>query len=195
MALVAFCVVCSVLALASFFLYTYYGAYIAANFPLVVAAIFDTGRMKVIFANSQIIGSIAWSTGVSWPAPFSYFAKVISIFELNIFDVLPLGCIGGLSFYEYVLVQSLCPIALILVLHLTFGRNKNIAQGWSLLVLYIFLPSANLALIRVFKCYDMPDGTSWVTADMSLQCTDQNGTTLIGHMLMIAYATIALVFW
>ena len=57
---------------------------------------------QVVFANSQIIGSIAWSTGVSWPPPFSYFAKAFSIFELNIFDILPLGCIGGLNFYGYV---------------------------------------------------------------------------------------------
>ena len=34
-----------------------FGAYISANYPLIIAAIFDTGRFKVIFASGQIIGS------------------------------------------------------------------------------------------------------------------------------------------
>ena len=69
------------------------------------------------------------------------------------------------------------------------------AKGWSLLVLYIFLPAANLALVRIFKCYDMPDGTSWLTADMSLQCTHKGGAMLTNHALMVTYASAALIFW
>jgi hypothetical protein len=74
-------------------------------------------------------------------------------------------------------------------------KNADSAKGWSLLVLYIFLPAANLALVRIFKCYDMPDGTSWLTADMSLQCTHKGGAMLTNHALMVTYASAALIFW
>ena len=58
-------------------IYTYYGEFITANAPLIVAALFDTGRAKVFYANSQIIGSIASSTGIIWPSPFD--AKLIPL--------------------------------------------------------------------------------------------------------------------
>ena len=206
-----------------------FGAYISANYPLIIAAIFDTGRLKVIFASGQIMGSVAWSTGVHWPPPFSYLAKVYSIFELNIFDILPVECASpNFNFYGSMVTQTLTPLcvnaALFLVMQgeikahnprgwpiaptqqanrrragrgvwcccLKYLGDENFIWMLILLIFYVFLPTANLACIRTFKCTQFPDGSSWLNADLSIQCTTSSGRPLAVHVLMITYASLML---
>ena len=95
--LIAFLVVTAVLFVVGFAVWVVYGEYIAANLPIMTAALFDTGRCKVLLTNMQVIGSVAWSTGVKWPEPFKTFTKTLSIAELNAFEILPLGCVGSLN--------------------------------------------------------------------------------------------------
>ena len=217
----------------AFYVFVKYGAYISANFPLIIAAVFDTGRMKVVFANMQIIGSVSWSTGVAWPPPFSWLAKVMSVFEINIFDVLPMDCaFPGYNFYGYVFTQTLVPLGLNLALFLlmeseikarkntVFQIRRGFSQNWNakcfcnlcsvckkylgdesfvwfliLFVWYIFLPTANLALVRIFKCKKFPDGSYWLDADLSIQCTDKNGDYLPEHIAMIVYSSLMLLIY
>ena len=234
-------------------IYTYYGEFITANAPLIVAALFDTGRAKVFYANSQIIGSIASSTGIIWPSPFSFFAKVFAITELNFFDgtkrycyfsanhtlfspylfsnlclqVLPLECVNSdMNFYGYAITVTLGPVAVCVMLYMIMTnkallrrsarrpsgpralrrRNRGYQKikffidpgfvwKYILLILYIFLPTGNLALVRTLKCTKFPDGSSWLSADLSLQCRDASGEMRIAHALMVTYASIMLLVY
>jgi poly [ADP-ribose] polymerase 10/14/15 len=191
-------VLLTVFAVAGIYIWQFYGEYIRANFSLVVGSFFDTGRMKVTLINLQIIGSISWSTGVLWPAPFKYAAKLFTIALLDVYDFLPINCVGAINWYSWAAIQSLVPLAVILVLFIVCSaleRNGHDFISWSTLILYILLPSVNLTLVRVIKCMDMPDGTSWVAADLSLQCTDENGTMLTDHALMMAFSWVMMLFW
>ena len=196
-----------------------FGKYISANYPLIFNALFDTGRVKVFFANAQIIGSIAWSTGVSWPKPFSYTSKVMSIFEINLFDIIPFSCLGpGYNFYGSVIASTLIPVLIngSLLLLMAYEMKKH--QGrvipqeqkgicaryigdenfvWFiiLMIFYMFLPTGNLALVRVFKCIEFPDGSQWLEADLSIQCNFKNGDFTQGHIAMIVYASLMLLIY
>jgi hypothetical protein len=205
--------------LIAFIVYHKYGDYIAANYPLIIGAIFDTGRMKVFFANVQIIGSVSWSTGVSWPMPFSLVSKLGSVLELNFIDVLPLSCMPGpgYSFYAYAITNTAGPLAFNAALfflmqseirvasHKSIVHKKGLCSSYLgnpnfvwfaiLMVFYIFLPTSTLALVRIFHCTDFPDGTSWLDADLALQCTEKNGEMTAGHVAMVVYAVIMLIIW
>ena len=200
-----------------------FGAYISANWPLIIAAVFDTGRMKVVFANAQIVGSVSWSTGVSWPKPFSYVSKVFSLFELNVFDVLPLECVGpAYGFYDYVLTQTLFPVllnaALFLLMEAEMKKNdkrvasqhrdqrkksfwqkslgdENFVWGIILLVFYIWLPIGNLALMRIFQCTEFPDGSEYLDADLSIRCKDEHGNFTSAHIAMLTYSCLMLLIY
>ena len=94
------------------------------------------------------------------------------------------------------MIQTLVPLGVILLLYLRWKEKKDVDFiGWSSLILYVLLPSANLTLVRVIKCMDFPDGTSWVAADLSLQCSHEDGTLVTGHLLMVIFAWIMMLFW
>ena len=205
----------------AFIVYHKYGDYIMANYPLIIGAIFDTGRMKVAFANIQIIGSVSWSTGVNWPMPFSIVSKLGSILEFNFIDVLPLSCMPGpgYSFYAYVITNTAGPLFFNAFLFFLMESEKKVGNSnqpqvrkrgfcssylgnpnfmWFaiLMIFYIFLPSSTLALVRIFHCTDFPDGSSWLDADLALQCTEKNGGPMTaGHLSMVVYAVIMLIIW
>lgn len=220
--LIVFIVITSVTFVAAILVWSIYGDYISANFPLITSAVFDTGRSKVILTNIQIIGSVAWSTGVRWPEPFKTFSKALSIAELNAFEILPIACIGSLDLYSYALIQTTVPLIVVYVLYIRwkfandviYSPSLNDARylsaavnraradkyradfiGWSSLILYVLLPSANLTLVRVIKCMDFPDGTSWVAADLSLKCSHTDGTLVTGHAFMMVFSWLMMVFW
>jgi hypothetical protein len=67
----------------------------------------------------QVVGSIEWVTGVTWPEPFATCARIMSITQLNLPDVIPLGCaIKNITFYDQLLSATLVPIAVIVLLNL-----------------------------------------------------------------------------
>ena len=140
--------------------------------PRIWAAIFDTGRFKVIFSTIQIVGSISKTTGVIWPDPFASLANVFS-FSVEMFNVLPVQC----AFREYGHYDSLfalsllpfCIVALIWCNHkfavITNGKAGEScldippftwctltyaeAVKYTLLVIYTFLPTASLVSFSI----------------------------------------------
>jgi hypothetical protein len=50
----------------------------------------DSGALRVVWANYQIVQSVSWSLDVSFPVPFTQMLSLLSVFS---FDFLSLECI------------------------------------------------------------------------------------------------------
>ena len=106
----------------------------------------------------QIIVSIEWVTGVDWPEPFASCSRLMSISQLNLPEIIPVGCaIHNITFYDQVFSATIIPIALVTLMHLaSLKRLALISRGraiyWSQVVAFYVLPSTSLVLFRMFDC-------------------------------------------
>ena len=144
--------------------------------------VMNPARFKLVWATAQIISTISWATGVIWPQPFRAMAQVLSLLQLNFLEVVPAGCVADVSFYGQLLMATLVPIGVVLLIHvyslketvkglcclppLSRGRAIYLSQ----LIAFCVLPSTSLLLFRVFDCVELPDGTSWLVADVTSSC-------------------------
>ena len=112
--------------------------------------------------------------------------------------------------YGWVLFQSLTPLFVIAMIYIALKveQNMRIDEGKPIfswltettalkatpLLLWYALPGVNLSLIRIFKCTDFPDGTTWLNADLTLQCTTLSGANTVPYGLMVAYAWLMIIF-
>jgi hypothetical protein len=184
-------------------------------FPRLWDAMFDSGRFKVVISTVQIVGAISASTDVVWPEPFKSVSQLFAMLMISPFDVLPVECTTGASidYYHPLYSATLLPLGLLLLLmmmslpqcmsivyeliHCTRGRRWSLPAGkrtqYSLLVLYIFLPSTSLTLFRLFVCERFADGTQWLSADLSIQCTSIGDHDQGGYPANEAYASLMII--
>ena len=66
------------------------------NEPIFVA-LTDPARFKILWATAQIVGTVGWVTSVAWPQPFAAFSKILGVAQLEIADVVPIGCISRVT--------------------------------------------------------------------------------------------------
>lgn len=185
-----------------------YRDFIEENFPLLIAAVFNPGRFKIVFAALQILGSVSRATGIAWPEPFATLAGLYEVAELNMFDTLPVSCFLGVNFYTNLMVSTLWPLCLLCIIlilcnvgpdgliheHSTnchckplcdkfVNRVKNKAfmrrstgEKIIIFVAYCVFPSVSLTLGKVFACTSFPDGSSWLSTDLTIPCTATDGS-------------------
>lgn len=152
--------------------------------------IFNPGRLKVLYSFGQIIASITRATTVIWPEPFAWFAGIYTITEFDVVKVLPAGCMNpDYTFYDSVLTGTLLPLAIFFAL--VMGSNwlkllsKSDAMGYGLTVAYIVLPSTSQTLAAALPCEEFPDGTAWLSADLSQQCSADGVRTTERHLWLV----------
>lgn len=177
--------------------------YVTENFPLLISAIFNTGRFKIVFTTLQIVGSVSRATGIVWPEPFASMVAFYEYADFNFFDILPVGCYShGINFYDNLLASTLVPFAIILLIIVLctvgpkgVGPKKGIMRRSTgekivLFVAYCILPTVSLQLGKTFACTEFPDKSRWLSADLTLQCTSTNGSRSLTWTVMQVYALL-----
>mmetsp|Transcript_34142 Transcript_34142/g.89839 ORF Transcript_34142/g.89839 Transcript_34142/m.89839 type:complete len:1198 (-) Transcript_34142:239-3832(-) len=79
------------------------------------STILDPGKVKVYVSMMQIVGSITWTTGVSWPDPFDTIARTFSLTQLSFVDTVPISCFIKYTFYNELLLSTIGPIVVVIV--------------------------------------------------------------------------------
>ena len=67
-------------------------------------------KFKVIWSTYQIIASVAWTLDISWGEPFATLVRMIEITQLNMFSLMPIGCVMNWSHYTNLLGATLGPL-------------------------------------------------------------------------------------
>ena len=67
-------------------------------------------KFKVIWSTYQIIASVAWTLDISWGEPFATLVRMIEFTQLNMFSLMPIGCVMNWSHYTNLLGATLGPL-------------------------------------------------------------------------------------
>ena len=67
-------------------------------------------KFKVIWSTYQIIASVAWTLDISWGEPFATLVRMIEFTQLNMFSLIPIGCVMNWSHYTNLLGATLGPL-------------------------------------------------------------------------------------
>jgi len=157
------------------------------------------GTIRILVGHLQILSLFYGSMPhVTWPPLFGYLSKVAVVLNLNLINLVPVGCfIPGMdSFYCTFSLTMAVPIVLWLVLWLKSqiehrAKSKLTTDRqvktfvWLIYLMYPFLCST---VLQFFKCRQIED--TWViAADVSLVCYDDKYYTYmyVGAAAFVLY--------
>ena len=126
--------------------------------PLDVLHLFPYWLSVIKRATCQIVAVIEFTTNVTWPEPFASLARVMSLTQLNLPDMIPIGCaIRNITFIHQLLSATLVPISIVVLLNVaSMPQISLLARGnaikWSQMVAFCVLPSTSFTLFRMFDC-------------------------------------------
>lgn len=139
-------------------------------------------KTKVFVVMFQIFVSLTWVFHrMEWPPSFQKFLNLFTIFNFDVFDVLPLGCIYEADQTSKILASTMLPVilcAIILVpvnlmrllrvpLPLEIGDHAFMA---AIFLIYCVFPTVSLSIFKNLPCYTFEDGESFMEADFSINC-------------------------
>ena len=145
-----------------------------------VSLLVNTAKVKILYVTSQIVGSVSWATGVTWPDPFNSLSRLVGTIA-SPFEVIPVECITNQhNFFGYMLVMTLGPVALALLLLLVSRKQlgghltQSNALAGIIMISFLVLPSTSLVLFRFFVCTEMRNGEMFLDADLSISCEGES---------------------
>jgi len=147
-------------------------------------------KLKIVAAFYQVALQVGSVFLVTFPPEVTTAMRWFEIFNLKLFDVVPLDCAVTLDFYGRLLVVTLVPIALsalIMLVHMRASRGGEVrrtAFSAFLGLTFMVFPSVSNTVIQTFRCRGFDDGTGdeYLLANLGFRC----GTP--AHNLARAYA-------
>ena len=140
----------------------------------------------------QVLSQLSIVYSIPFPDIYAKLLRWVGLLELNFMDILPLGCVVSISFHTALLVRTLllpalCIIPLLLRLFRAPTKAIDVCKGALFLMLFLIYPSTSAAIFATFQCEELSDGTSWLRADLSIDCASP------AHTGMRVYA-VAMIF-
>ena len=141
-------------------------------------------KVQILIALFQVLGSVGLVFAMPFPSLYKRILAWFSIFELNIFAILPLSCsMPGVSpFFITLLLRTALPVLLVACLLLAamllrwrsmHQLSGSIMQAVSLLI-FLMYPGATATLFTTFVCenLDAPGGQerSFLRVDYTVDC-------------------------
>merc|ERR1719181_1458592 len=144
-------------------------------------ALYDTGRFKVVWSTYQIISMINDNLDMEWPGAFGSFERLLGFSQLSLTTgIMPVACFStNFNYYHNLTLTLAWPLVALMVNWVVMAPKGGVTSGTQyerfetikLLLLYIVLPTASLAIFKLFVCTEeLADGTSFLKADLSIQC-------------------------
>ena len=132
-------------------------------------------KLRILVSMIQVLSQLSVVYSIPFPGLYAGLLRWVGLLELNFVDILPLGCVATLSFHTTLLVRTLLLPGLSIIpilLHLIRApaRVLELCRGVLFLVLFLIYPSTSAAIFATFHCEELSDGTSWLRADLSIDC-------------------------
>ena len=132
-------------------------------------------KLRILISMIQVLSQLSIVYSIPFPYLYASLLRWVGLLELNFVDILPLGCVFTLSFHMALLVRTLLLPALgtiVFLLRIIRAPTKVLEACWGLLFLVLFLiyPSTSAAIFATFQCEPLSDGSSWLRADLSIDC-------------------------
>jgi len=158
------------------------------------------GGRRILISMIQVLSQLGVVYSIPFPGLYANLLRWVGALELNFVEILPLGCVYNVSFYEVrtrrraslarvfteaeltltptaqaLLVRTLTlPLLGVAVLPVWLLRARpavlDFCSGALFLILFLIYPSTSAAIFATFQCEPLDDGSSWLRADLSIDC-------------------------
>jgi uncharacterized membrane protein len=75
-------------------------------------------KLKIIVAMYQIITSFPWTLRLNFPPVYSWFLSILSFFNLELVNMIPVGCMFATDFLMSLLITTVSPILVSIAIYL-----------------------------------------------------------------------------
>lgn len=147
-----------------------------------------TARLTALFINMQIIVLIQSNHselgGQPTPAPYRQFIDALSIFSLDLIQMMPADCMveNNWTHYDSLLVETLTPIILLTIIFLIgcirgLKKTAHSAEerlqhlGYFMVAMLLVLPTISRRVCQTFQCRSYDDGDFvLLLSDLATSC-------------------------
>ena len=138
-------------------------------------------KLRILISMIQVLSQIGVVYSIPFPSLYANLLRWTSLLELNFIDILPLGCVMTVGFHFSLLVRTLVlPALLSVALAAKVARAPakvaDFFNGLNFFVLFLIYPSTSAAIFATFQCEELSDGTRWLRADLSIDCSGDTHT-------------------
>jgi hypothetical protein len=156
-----------------------------------------TVQLKILVTFMQVLSQLHTVYAIPYPASFVRFLQRMAFFNLDLVDVLRVGCMTSINYYDRLLAATLLPLLLSAVLFATscvarFLVAPEKAQGVAntciklfLLLTFTAFPGVSTTVLRAFPCHDFDDGSSLLKADYSIDCNAPSRPGYVTYALLM----------
>jgi hypothetical protein len=149
---------------------------------------------KIMLSFMQVIDQIPQVFNIPFPANFEHLISHFGFVNFDILTVVGLGCVAPMSFYGKLLFMTLTPLVLAAGLGVKYKladsvSAKNKCTTWFLKMTYLVFPGVSTAVFKVFPCYQFDDDTSFLKADLSIDCSGSERPAILayGVLMVLVY--------
>ena len=142
-------------------------------------------KLRILVSMIQVLSQLELVYSIPFPNFYTKLLKWSGLLELNFVSLLPLGCVVSFNFHSALALRTLMlPAFAVVPLALRCAQiaaNKkwrrrlqagiDICTGLLFLTLFLIYPSTSAAIFATFQCKELSDGSSWLRADLSIDCT------------------------
>ena len=154
-------------------------------------------KLRVLISMIQVLSQLGVVYSIPFPSLYSNLLRWTGLLELNLIDILPLGCVMTVGFHFSLAVRTLALPALLLVALAAKAARApakvaDFFDGLNFLVLFLIYPSTSAAVFATFQCEELSDRTHWLRADLSVDC-DSDFHTLFRYyagLMVIVYPPV-----
>ena len=129
-----------------------------------------------------------------YPPMYAQLCELLDGLQLDVLQMLPLGCVFPVSFHTSMLARTLLPLVLIAVLRIiqALARSaavKDACGSTAFFIIFLVYPGCSMKVFSTLQCVPIDDGTRWLRADLSINCDAPT------HQIMTVYAWAMVVIY
>jgi hypothetical protein len=151
-----------------------------------------TVQLKIIVSFMQVLSQIHTVYDIPYPESFVRFVQGMAFINLDLVDVMRVGCVARVDFYGKLVAVTLVPLFLSVLLYAAAryaADNKavhNTCVKMFLLLTFVIFPSVSTTVLRAFPCHDFDDGSSLLKADYSIDCNASGRPGYVFYAVIMA---------
>ena len=161
-------------------------------------------RAKIFLSLIQVLTQMGAVFEIAFPPMFTSVLKWAGILQLDLLSAVPLDCIFRSNFHRALLLRTLVPLALMIFVGVwgwwllrkaratsRKGASRvwlgNLLMNLNLLILFAVYPSVSSHIFATFACNKLDDGSSWLHADLSIDCSSAEHTTMVIYAAVMIF--------
>lgn len=156
-------------------------------------------KLRILIALVQVLSQIGTVFDIPFPPIYKSLVSWLALLQLDLLQVMPLGCLNINSFYLTLLIRTLVPLAIMLALGifgLLCGRRSapnsfrrylgDLMLNIAFFILFLVYPSTSSAIFQTFQCFNLDGLPPMLRADFQIDCTTSTHNAMVGYsMLMV----------